>query len=354
VKLDVRFCCSRIAKEKFATTTAAAVATSVLLHTRRASFFLHKMEPVSSKSSTSRASSNPLLNTSILEVILGYVGPGHRLFLATVNKAFKESYSNVEQYRIFYWDEDRNCNVSVWCTPLNTLSSAVFSSLGCFQLAVEHGMQLPSSNSRRQQRIAGEHASIETLKTAHELGLQLTDAVVQGAAEAGSLAKLNWLHKEHGCRFDAETVVAAAKTSQLQVCKFLLSPHSCPLPERACYIAISRGDVELLCWLRENGCPWDQHNYCSNAAAFDNIDMMIYLLDIECTPAILTAMLNNAGGYTHLAAARWLRQRGAEWPALLLFNVGYDVWSGESLAWARAEGCTSEVPEVLLDGDFDD
>jgi hypothetical protein len=36
--------------------------------------------------STALASSNPLLNASILEAILGYVGPGHHLLLATVSR----------------------------------------------------------------------------------------------------------------------------------------------------------------------------------------------------------------------------------------------------------------------------
>jgi hypothetical protein len=253
--------------------------------------------------------------------------------------------------RIVYFTGTKtgNCNVTVQCTPHITLTRAVFSSLACFQLAIEHGMPLPNSYSRRQQRIAGEHASIDTLQVAHKLGLQLTDAVVQGAAEAGSLAKLKWLHTEHGCQFDANTVVAAAKTEKLQICKFLLSEHGCALPERPCFIATSRNDVQLLSWLRESGCPWDQYEYCTSAAAFGSIDMMAYLLGIESSPELLTAMLNSAGGYDQLTAARWLRQRGAEWPAMLLINGGYDVWTGEALQWARAEGCTSVVPEVRTD-----
>jgi hypothetical protein len=55
--------------------------------------------------------------------------------------------------------------------------------------------------------------------------------------------------------------------------------------------------------------------------------------------------LNRAGARGHMRAAQWLRQRGAEWPAVLtdyeeLFE---EVWDGESLAWARAEGCTSPL-----------
>jgi hypothetical protein len=308
------------------------------------------MEPVSSKSRMQAASGSPMQDASILQVIFSYVGPGHWLFLGTVSKSCRESYLNVEQLEISYWDEDRWRDVTVQCKAQLTLTSAAFSSPSCFQLAVEHGMPLPSSNSRRQQRIAGEHGSIKTLQVADKLGLQLTDAVVRGAAEAGSLAKLKWLHAEHGCRFDHKTVISAAKTGQLHVCKFLLSDHGCALLMGACLMAISRGDVELLSWLLANGCTWDQYEYCTSAAAHDSIDMMAYLLGIESSPGLLTAMLNEAGGHSQLAAAQWLRQLCADWPPVLLYDEGFDVWSGESLAWARAEGCTSEVPELRLEG----
>jgi hypothetical protein len=232
------------------------------------------MEPVSSKNRIVLSNSNPLLNSSILEIIFGYVGPGHWLFLATLSKSCKESYLSIQQRRIHFWDEDRHIYVTVCGTSHITLTSAAFSSSSCFRLAVEHGMQLPSNNSRRQQRIAGEHSSLETLKVALQLGLNMTDAVVQGAAESGSLAKLNWLHTEHGCQFNADTVFAAAKTGQLDICKFLVADHGCPLLQRACYIAISRDYTELLNWLREQGCPWDHRDYCISASVYGSVQVM--------------------------------------------------------------------------------
>jgi hypothetical protein len=59
-------------------------------------------------------------------------------------------------------------------------------------------------------------------------------------------------------------------------------------------------------------------------------------------------MLNIAGAYQQLAAAQWCRQRGAAWPEVLQW---YDkeqddqVWTGATLEWARAEGCTSPLCE---------
>jgi hypothetical protein len=50
-------------------------------------------------------------------------------------------------------------------------------------------------------------------------------------------------------------------------------------------------------------------------------------------------MLNAAGAHGRLAAAQWLRQRGAEWPAELVY--GRHAWTGEVLTWARCEDCTA-------------
>eukprot|EP00953_Heterococcus_sp_UTEX-ZZ885_P042253 21482-Heterococcus_DN1.PRE.3 len=65
---------------------------------------------------------------------------------------------------------------------------------------------------------------------------------------------------------------------------------------------------------------------------------------------VLSSMLNAAGAHDNLAAAKWLRQQGAEWPDVIRYFYvnsfdGYTEWSGEALAWARAEGCTSPTQQ---------
>jgi hypothetical protein len=49
------------------------------------------------------------------------------------------------------------------------------------------------------QRLAGRVADVPTLRAAHELGLQLTDEVLIGAAEAAAILKLQWLHVDQAC-----------------------------------------------------------------------------------------------------------------------------------------------------------
>jgi hypothetical protein len=108
-----------------------------------------------------------------------------------------------------------------------------------------------------------------------------------------------------------------------------------------CDGAARHGHVDTLRWLQDNGCPWTALRVCAAAAAGGRIGVMTYLLQqsTTSTPAMLTRMLNVAGSYSELAAAQWLRQRGAEWPEIL--NDYGRVWSGDVPAWAIAEGCTS-------------
>jgi hypothetical protein len=60
---------------------------------------------------------------------------------------------------------------------------------------------------------------------------------------------------------------------------------------------------------------------------------------VVSSAAQLTRMLQITGAHKHVHAAQWLRQQGAEWPAVL--GEGKSSWTGDTLAWARAEGCTS-------------
>jgi hypothetical protein len=89
------------------------------------------------------------------------------------------------------------------------------------------------------------------------------------------------------------------------------------------------------------------------AAMNNHKDVLAFLLAHfpDTSAEVLSSMLNAAGANDHLATAQWLRQQGAEWPSALLFTsvCGWDwvEWSGETLAWARAEGCTS--PTELKD-----
>jgi hypothetical protein len=115
------------------------------------------------------------------------------------------------------------------------------------------------------------------------------------------------------------------------------------LSELASISAAHYGHVDQLRWLTDNGCPWDAHDLCRAAAQSGSVEVLTYLQQqgLVTSPTLLTEMLDNAAGENQLAAAKWLREQGAEWPSSTAFN--HRAWSGELLEWARAEDCTSPL-----------
>jgi hypothetical protein len=209
---------------------------------------------------------------------------------------------------------------------------------------------------------------VNVLEFLHAEGFSWHSAITAAAARGGSIDTLRWLLQE-GCPvnlqticnhaatcggvalmrlaqqlggvFTTKTMSKAALNGSLPLCRYLLA-EGCPWDANACIFAAHNGMLYMVKWLHENGCPWDVDMLLHFAAAGGRINVMQYMQqqdDVEISAAALTDMLNAAGANSKLAAAQWLRQQGAQWPPVLLSIA--EPWKGESLAWARAEGCTS-------------
>jgi hypothetical protein len=275
------------------------------------------------------------------------------------------------------------------CVPQMTLYSSVFASPSRLRLAQASGIHCTTPAAHHA---AGRCASIEALEAARELGIHFSVIVMQGAAsknklsvlqflraqgcpwssqtcrllaESGELAALQWARTQR-CSWDRYSISSSAVgsgnlepvkwvqqqsgvvcderamelTAQLgatAMCEFLRSQW-CPWSTRACTTAAVFGRVDTLRWLREHGCPWDEADMVPAAVNYRaNVELVQHLQQqgLEFTAEMLTGLLQLAGGSSKLAAAKWLRQQGAEWPPVL------QRWPAEMLAWATAEGCTS-------------
>jgi hypothetical protein len=144
----------------------------------------------------------------------------------------------------------------------------------------------------------------------------------------------------------------AADKGYLHICKYL-HEQGCARGTTVCYYAASGKHLHTLRWLRENECPWDFESLRRLAARDRSIEIMMYLKQqsegAEWNAELLTDMLNKAGCYNQLEAAKWLRQQGAEWPnnadptGGVRLLVRGEFWEGDTLQWARAEGCTTTL-----------
>jgi hypothetical protein len=280
-------------------------------------------------------SKNPLQHTGILQRVLDYVGSGHWCFVAEVSSLWRALYARVA-------DKETQKVTDLWstmvCVPRMTLLSAVFASLSRVSFALAQGLRC---SAKLFQRAAGMYADIPTLRAVHQSGvLQYTDVLMEGALRCNQLAVVQFLRAE-GCPWGLDTYCAAATRGHTDLCAYLYAAQ-CPRDAgtAACDCAAMNGHASTLRWLREYDFPWQADGLPLLAARGDSVDTMVALqqLGIVYDAEMLSDMLNVAGVHNKLVVAKWLRQQGAEWPGVLQWT---EAWSGDALAWARAEGCTS-------------
>jgi hypothetical protein len=346
---------------------------------------------VATRSQKRRAAeiSNPLNNSGVLQNVLSYVGAGHHLFVALVNKDWREMHRSLESQELTV-----HSTYTVICDSQTTRLTSVLTSPARVKLAHKSGLDC---TSLRLQYAAGKHADIATLAAAHELGLELDEIVLTGAAALNKLAEVQYLHSkgcdwpvglleeaaskgyfellrwcyEHGCPFDDDDCVTvnAADSGNVELMAWVLQQPGTKLYSKAMSNAALRGDLamcqflyeqkcpwsktppceaaygcylEILRWLVDNSCPYDAHSLCMYAVRGGSIDVMTYLqqqLGLLTSVATLTEMLDFAAIFKHIPAAKWLRDQGAEWPSSLIEGR----WFDEMKEWAIVEGFTSPI-----------
>eukprot|EP00953_Heterococcus_sp_UTEX-ZZ885_P013663 7802-Heterococcus_DN1.PRE.3 len=202
---------------------------------------------------------------------------------------------------------------------------------------------------------AASRGDLVMLKWAHEHGCSLVRErhnICETAARSHNAELMEWLIEQPGVQLTTKTMQTAAESGDRAMCE-LLYANSCPWDNDCCFFAAQRisqrgDDAELLLWLRQHGCPWWAQDIAYLAAHSNSVVLLEYMQQngVVFTTEQLTELLSSAGAFDSLTTAKWLREQGAEWPAVLQ-NCGQysdgEQWHGDTLAWARAEGCDSPL-----------
>jgi hypothetical protein len=236
--------------------------------------------------SSTADNSYPLLNFGIVQTVISYVGSGHHLYVAVVNRRWKELYASLEKQLTV---NDEYGQRTVTCSSQRTLHSSVFASPSRVQLAHNCGIRCRSA---AYHRAAGKHANIATLATAHEVGMEYTAATMAAAAHSNKLADVQHLHTE-GCSWPELLLERAAGNRQYELVRWCYE-HGCPWDTtKAAYHAAKSGNIEQLqedvmgaaalqghaamCeFLRAQRCPWDARS-TSLAAMGGHVDLYTYV-----------------------------------------------------------------------------
>jgi hypothetical protein len=314
------------------------------------------------------ASRNPLIDRGILKQVLSYSGAGEFIFYAPISKLWLACYRAVPAHEVMGKDT-ACCKQDFKALPKMTLRRAVYASAARVKVAHAAGLRF-DADGKELQFYSGRNATVAALAEAHRLGMPFSTSTMNGAAYSGELSTVIWLNTVHECAFNADTTTCSARRGHIEVLRWLkqqgaafdagtmfyaalhgqqlacayLRAEGCDWDEAATYGAAFNCHWGTVRWLHEQGCPWVPKQMCLKAAQQGDISSMTYLSQHEeSVPSyVLSDMLNAAGSKGHLAAVQWLRQQhGAEWPRALC-HLGVQ-WSGNTLEWARAEGCDSPL-----------
>ena len=112
----------------------------------------------------------------------------------------------------------------------------------------------------------------------------------------GNLDLLKYLH-ENGCPWDQSTCTCASLVGHLE-CLQYAHENECPWDEDTCKYAAEKGHLECLKYLHENGCPWDEDT-CSEAAKNGHIECLKYAHENGCPGSANYAHRLSNGAQTH-------------------------------------------------------
>eukprot|EP00953_Heterococcus_sp_UTEX-ZZ885_P003216 2262-Heterococcus_DN1.PRE.2 len=172
-----------------------------------------------------------------------------------------------------------------------------------------------------------------------------------------SMATLEYLHEQQ-CPWSVQTLATASELSIVQ----WLRERGCPWDASVCTSAAVDCDIDTLQWLHSNGCDMD-----TTQILYACIEQMPELVDNDEFAAVLqwvidtcgttvwsaevlTNALSMCGALGFKKGAIWLREHtSVQFPELLYYENGANsaVWTDTMIAWARDEGCTSLVPQML-------
>ena len=293
-----------------------------------------------------------------LQAVLAYVGSDQHLYTCGVNRAFRTHY---HKKRSIAADDAGELNDQPRCCCITSVE-AVFASASCLRMAVQCGFELQTPTFR-----AGQHASIETLATAKQLGLLLGETVCSGAASSGRLQKLRWLVEDQrvtlpggiawyaaksgsvemmqwlhqkGIRVDYRTMAAAAGSNIHTTLVQYLHELGTPLSDYAAQCAAENCNLEMLKWIVEHYVIEDWHRVTGAAADCGSIDILDWLVNEKGIAADSTALCRAAGA-GQLGGMEWLIQHGYEVTTKVCqyaaCNGGWDE-NTAALEWLRTNG----------------
>jgi hypothetical protein len=99
-------------------------------------------------------------------------------------------------------------------------------------------------------------------------------------ARMNKLEYLVWLREVKNCDWDRRTIERAASQGNLAMIKYCVE-NGCPMHAWACWCAAQHGHLDVLKYLHEHDCPWNSRA-CFYAHRYNHVDCLNYLIERKC------------------------------------------------------------------------
>ncbi|KAL4113574.1 hypothetical protein QTP88_017181 [Uroleucon formosanum] len=169
-----------------------------------------------------------------------------------------------------------------------------------------HANGCPWSESTCYEAVISQN--FECLKFVVENGCPLTENAINQAA-VDNLLFLKYLH-ERGCPWSVETFARAASTGDLDCLKYLQA-NGCPWDVSTCTNAVKNQHFSCLEFVVNNGCPLNSPQPALEAASIGNLTILKYLHERGCPWIIETCTLAALRG--DIEYLKHARAKGCPW-----------------------------------------
>ena len=251
----------------------------------------------------------------------------------------------------FNQQEILECAYNLGCGINNQICdyAAINGNIEMLKWAYSHNVPWDSWTCTR----AAHNGHFEILKWARKYHCPWDEFTCAYAAKGGHIDILKWL-RENGCPWDEITFLEAATNNNFEMIKWLYV-NGCPWDNRTCISAAKSGHYEILKWLHMNGCPWDKNVY-SYAIFLKHLEtLQNYLTRSWDMFKKLQAGRNAQLNYGGLDILEWIYEQGCPWDEHL---CTYAACSGhyDVLKWIINKGypwdkikcleCVQDNPEI--------
>ena len=156
-------------------------------------------------------------------------------------------------------------------------------------------------------------------------GHRVRGVEVKAAVRLGYLSTLKHLHRQGRLHVNSEGSLQKCFTGKIHEIEATVLHQE----------AAAKGQLEVLKWLRANGCPWDEKT-CASAAQAGHLEVLQWARANDCPWDKWTCAAAAEGG--HLEVLQWLRANGCPWDVSTCVTARY-YGHHELLNWAIANGC---------------